>query len=124
MEDFAINDYWMREGETDGEAGGEERSARVPDFSSVEQFASTFNVPPEKIARLNELLTAQPTRLLQTINANTVIPGVLSYLLYEQDGAQDLIDEFMARRDDPERSFSKCTRGTVAVSGPRRRGGS
>jgi general secretion pathway protein K len=84
-----LADYWAQEPPelADG------RRLRVPDFSSLEDFAATFGIPTEKLIRLREILTAQ--RGYTRININTAPAEVLAAVINDAAPVSDIVDRQM-----------------------------
>ncbi len=98
-----LREYWLRDPPTLSD--GSTRNT-IPGFQSLEDFASTFNIPTKHIRYLRKYITAQPTRRLRGVNINIAEPEVLSALINpnpaDNCGRTAEVDDILERQLDPE----------------------
>jgi type II secretory pathway component PulK len=97
-----LREYWEQE----PLAAGGNRSSRVPDFGSLEDFVARFRIPTAKLERLRRALTAQPANRLSRININTASADVLrAVIIGYADEGEDVVQEILERQQDPDAPF-------------------
>ena len=82
---------------------------QVPEFTSLEDFASTFGIPSEQLHSLRGVLTAQPHALMPTININTATEEVLAAVFSAEKapdcGSTDEVSQIIQRQSDVDQVF-------------------
>jgi type II secretory pathway component PulK len=99
-----LADYWQQEPPENADGV----KATIPEFTSLEDFGASFGIPSERLHQLRNVLTAQPSRLLPSININTAPSEVLAAVLNAEsaDCAGDApIEDIVARQVDIEQPF-------------------
>jgi general secretion pathway protein K len=93
---------------------------QVPEFTSLEDFASTFGIPSEQLHSLRTVLTAQPHALMPTININTATEEVLAAVLNAEKapdcGSTDEVSQIMQRQADVDQVFHNTAEISSVIS--------
>jgi type II secretory pathway component PulK len=83
-----LQEYWLQEQPID-DAG---RQQRIPDFTSLEDFAARFQIPTPQLRELRRIVTATPTRYLRALNANTAPGIVLAAVINEPNAVAAILE--------------------------------
>ena len=111
-----LADYWQQEPPPNPNGD----PSVIPDFTSLEDFGATFGISGELLHQLRNVMTAQPSRLLQRININTAPPEVLAAVINAEE--QDCppsgpVEEIVKRQRDIDQPFRNAGDINTVIQG-------